>query len=374
MIPSRRKFQTKVRALVIGGIWLLPVPICYAQSHGMAPPNELDAVRNRLERQRLEENIQRQLDEEKKRPVPETSQRQGTASEGGAAFLITKIIVIGDPEASAARDKVLARYENTRMGAGEMLALVRDLTNYYGQMGYVTTTVTLNRQNIKSGLLQVQVNWGQVQGWRIDGAPARTWRQRLLLATLPKTTGRKLNIRDIDQSVEILNGGLGAATIDIVPAETLSYSYLNIAQRRSKPWGFSVGLDNSGTGDHDAGRYRVNAELMFKGAGSDFWGVSYGQRYFREGPDQEKNWSAYGTVPLGYWDFELRHTRSEYKRLIGGNFGRYLSSGRSEDNSLKVERVFGREQTGKYTFFARLAQRSNENFIDGYRLDVNSRK
>ncbi|MGO1003812.1 ShlB/FhaC/HecB family hemolysin secretion/activation protein [Lysobacter sp. CA196] len=364
----------RVGALMIGGACLLPVQIGYAQSLGTERPNELDVVRNRLERQRLEDSIQRQLDEEKRRSLPEATPRTEVARGSGAAFLITDIKVIGDPEPSAARDEVLARYRNTRMGADEMLALIRDLTNYYGQKGYVTTTVTLNRQNIKSGRLQVQVSWGYVQGWQIDGISARTWRQRLLLASLPRTSKRKLNIRDVDQAVEVLNGGLGAATVDIVPAETLSYSYLNIAQRGSKPWSFNVAIDSSGTGDHDAGRYRLNAELTFKGLGSDFWGVSYGQRYFRDGLDEEKNWSAFGTVPIGYWDFELRHTRSEYRRLIGGNFGRYLSSGRSGDSSLKVERVFGRDQTGKNTFFAKLGRRASENFIDDYRLDINSRK
>ena len=58
---------------MIGGACLLPVQTGYAQPLGTGRPNELDAVRNRLERQRVEESIQRQLDEEKRRSLPEAT-------------------------------------------------------------------------------------------------------------------------------------------------------------------------------------------------------------------------------------------------------------------------------------------------------------
>jgi hemolysin activation/secretion protein len=379
MTRRRRGPSTVTRTLAL-------TMLCVATSSVFAQVNDLDRLRQREERERLEAENARELDEQRAREAEPVAPppAQAPAMPGmapGVEFRIDRIVLRGDdalawtPRAKRKR-AILAKHEGTMMGSDEMLALVRDLMNDYAAEGFATTTVTLVPQNIKTGTLTLDVNWGFADGWRFDGAPADTVREHAMVAMLPDVAGRPLNMDAVDQAVEILNNGMQGARVEIVPAQEAGRSWLNITMQPKFPIGGSIGADNSGPeGPEGDGRYKSNLSLDVRGFGAEVWGIGGSKRHFYDGSvDKEDSANLSLAVPFGFWNLELRHNRSRYEKEIKSIFGSYFSDGNSRDDSLKLSRTLVRSKEGKTTMSLRIAHRDSNNYIAGTRIEVNSRR
>ncbi|MFP3740071.1 POTRA domain-containing protein, partial [Burkholderia sp. SIMBA_019] len=94
---------------------------------------------------------------------------------------------------------ILAAYEGKTMGAAEIMAVVRDLTNHYIERGYVTTVVTVHPGTLKSGTLTLEVKWGTIKDMTRNGKPVDGIRDTLrLFGAMPFAEGARLNLQDID--------------------------------------------------------------------------------------------------------------------------------------------------------------------------------
>lgn len=78
-------------------------------------------------------------------------------------------------------------------------------------------------------------------------------------------------------------------------------------------------------------------------------------------------------LPLGFFDVEFRYGDSKYERLQHSIFGSYATWGNSTDQSLKIGRTLSRSKEGKTDLFLRVLRKDNENFIEGTKLEVNSK-
>lgn len=61
------------------------------------------------------------------------------------------------------------------MGIGEINKLMRDVTNYYVDKGYVTARVAIPQQDMKSGNLQILVIEGTIEDIILN---ENTWRDK----------------------------------------------------------------------------------------------------------------------------------------------------------------------------------------------------
>jgi len=256
-----------------------------------------------------------------------------------------------------------------------MLELVRELMNDYAREGFVTTTVVLVPQNLKQGTLVLGVQWGKVKGWRFDGHEATGMSEHATLAMLPRVEGDLLNIRAVDQAVESLNNGRQQATVDIVPADETGYSWLDVRLHPRLPVSANIGLDNSGTSIKSGdGRLRTTVGATARGFGADVWSMGATRRHYYDGyeaSEDSRNLSV--SMPLGFWDMELRHGDSRYQRIFRSGYGGYDSSGESVDQNLKIGRTLSRSKRGKTDMTLRIQRKDNENFINDARLEVNSK-
>lgn len=339
----------------------------------------LDRLRQRDERERTEQEILRQLQEQQEREraaqeAPETP-APPVLDLGGHAFHIDRIVLDGERRPPRSRRAILARYAGRTLGADDMFALVRDLTNDYGAQGYATTTVALAPQNLKSGILVVKVQWGRVKGWRFDGASADTLSERANRAMLPRVDGKILDVAAVDQAIEVLNNGRQSATVNITPADETGWSWLDVSLKPNRRLGGNFGLDNSGTApDENEGRFRNTAGLSLRGFGAETWNLGGTRRHFYNGSgDLETSHNVSVAMPLGFSDLELRYGASEYEREIRTIFGSYASEGDSNDWNLKLGRTVARSKRGKTDASLRVTRKDNENFVQGTRTDVNSK-
>ncbi|WP_373558934.1 ShlB/FhaC/HecB family hemolysin secretion/activation protein [Burkholderia sp. HI2714] len=340
-------------------------------------PTVQDRERDLDEKARRQQSIEQQMQEWSAKPEVVAPSPVQAPDVGEARFPIEQIEVRDGARHFREIDRIVERYQGTTMGKTEIFALLRDLTNFYYERGYITTSVSLVEQNLSSGTLILKVNWGYVKGWRINGQEPETIRERMMLTSaMPGMEGAVLNIRNIDQAIENLNGLGKAAKINVVPAEEVGYSYLDVALERSKPIAVSASIDNSGFSDRaDQGLYKygVNFSIANILSMNDMLTLSAARRYYKDPAHYayDSLGVSYG-FRVGFWSADLRYTAQPTKSVLSGIYGDYQLRGNTQDANFRISRVVNRSQTGKDTVYVALDRKRVRNYINDTLIEINS--
>lgn len=344
----------------------------------------VDRAEDLDEKIRLQDQINSELEEQRRRSqavevidVPKTPL---PVIQQGSRFFIERIDIDAGAFADYALDPadVLARYEGRELGAEEIFSVIRDLSNLYAAQGYSTTSFSVIPASLKQGVLKLQVNWGLVEGWRINGRPPATLKERMMVSqAMPGIVGQPLNIRDIDQAIENLNNGAKLAKVEVMPSTTLGYSLLNINTASNPQPSTSLGMDNSGLNSPSNGRYRYTLSTAISDLllGNDTLSFNGSGRRFK---DDEHN-SEYSagvsySVPLGYSLISLRYNDSYNSSLLSGIYGDYQSKGDSQTYALNLSRVMWRDAQSKFTVYSELERKESANYLDGSYVQANSKR
>ncbi|MGC3030566.1 ShlB/FhaC/HecB family hemolysin secretion/activation protein, partial [Burkholderia sp. DN3021] len=342
-----------------------------------AQPTPQDREWDLDEKARRQQAIEQQMQEWSAKPQTAAPSPVQVPEVGEARFPIEQIEVRDGDRHFREVDRIVERYQGTTMGKTEIFALLRDLTNFYYERGYITTNVSLAEQNLSSGTLILKVNWGYVKGWRVNGQEPEGIRERMMLASaMPGMEGAVLNIRDIDQTIENLNSLGKAAKINVVPAEEVGYSYLDVALDRSKPFAVSASVDNSGFSDRaNQGLYKygVNLSIADMLSMNDVLTLSAARRYYKD-PARYAYDSlgvSYG-FRVGFWSADLRYTAQPTKSVLSGIYGDYQLRGNTQDANFRISRVINRSQAGKDTVYVVLDRKRVRNYVDDTLIEINS--
>lgn len=343
------------------------------------PTSPAERLENLQRQQELQENIQRELREQQRRaeqPVPALAEPLASP-ETGHTFLIEKInIDFGKNKPAVNVDDILKSFQGKQLGSLGLFNLIREVTNRYVEKGYSTTAVSLLPGSMKSGEISLQVHWGLVQGWLINGQPPSSWRERWLAETLlPGAIGEPLNIHDIDQAVESLSNGVKIARIDVIPSVERGYSLLNIILQPQDAVTLRAGVNNASPESTENGRYQftISASSGDVLLPNDSLTVGGGSRYFSEKySNDEYSGNISYTVPFGYSELGLRYSKTTYNREIIGAFGSYGSNGDSDTYALRFGHTLLRNKTDKLSAFTELEFKNSTNYIEDSLLEVNS--
>ncbi|MCU9952164.1 MULTISPECIES: ShlB/FhaC/HecB family hemolysin secretion/activation protein [Burkholderia] len=340
-------------------------------------PTVQERERDLEEKARRQQMIEQHMRERAAEPAVGLPSPVQAPELGGARFPITQIEVRGGARHSREIGRIIKRYQGTTMGKAEIFALLRDLMNFYYGRGYITTGVSLAEQNLSSGKLILVVHWGYVKGWRVNGKAPEGMRERLMLSSaMPGIVGAVLNIHDIDQAIENLNGLGKAAKINVVSAEEAGHSYLDVVLQRSKPFSVSALVDNSGLSDQASDglyKYGVNIAVADLLVGNDVLTLSAGRRHYKD-----PGHNAYDSLDVSYglrvgrWSADLRYIAQPTKSLLSGTYGDYQLSGNTQDANLRVSRVLERWQTGKNAVYVAIDRKRVRNYIDDTLIEINS--
>lgn len=376
---QRPKKGTCARASGYAGI-ALAISVLLTSWTGPASalePTEPDRERDLDEKARRQRAIEQQMREQAARPEVALPPPLQAPDVGEARFPIAQIEVRDGAHHFREVDRIVERYQGTTMGRAEIFALLRDLTNFYYGCGYITTSVSLAEQNLSSGKLIIVVHWGYVKGWRVNGATPEGMRERLMLTSaMPGIEGSVLNIHDIDQAIENLNGLGKTAKINVVPAEETGFSYLDVIVQRSRPIAVSASFDNSGLSDRaDLGLYKygVNFSVADLLGLNDVLALSAARRYYKDPAHHayDSLGVSYG-LRVGPWSAELRYTAQPTKSLLSGTYGNYQLRGNTQEANVRITRVLDRWQTGKDTAYVAIDRKRARNYIDDTLITINS--
>lgn len=334
---------------------------------------------DQLERQRQQDQIQKEIERERaisdqNRALNPAPDAEAQPVKGEAKFLISEIVLVGDDSPSAKVNAILAAYKGTTMGAAEIMALVRDLTNHYIERGFVTTVVTVQPGKLKSGSLTLEVKWGTIKDITINGKPPEGVRDSLrLFSAIPGAAGKRLQMADIDQAVDNLLKAGGNDTIKIVPSDELGSSVLDVTTTAPKMFTFGVGLNNSGREVEGWNQYSASFGINNLLGLNDTLSTYYAQQDFKDPDNLQRIGSVNYSLPIGYWTMDASWYGSRYEKMIDGYFGRYGSDGSSQRYNLRVSRMLHRDGRGKTSGYLKFGTRKNANGIEGTQIDVSSK-
>ncbi|WP_093475130.1 ShlB/FhaC/HecB family hemolysin secretion/activation protein [Halopseudomonas yangmingensis] len=356
-----------IRPVLIAGCLL-----CFStiQVHAQALPGDRDLIRERQER--VLEEQRRRLQELQQLPGESPALPLQESEAEARCFDIQRISLTGASLiAQEDQDRLLAPFVGRCLGSADLNNVLKTITGFYLDRGYVTSRAYLPQQDISDGDLEVLVIEGYLEG--LDSSELATDRE--LGMSFPGREGALLSLRELEQLVDQL-GRLPSRQVqlELLPGEQPGGSRVRLQGQRSKAWRASLARHNDGqqsTGEQQWGvgldwdsplgladqlRLRANKDAV-----SDHW---------RHSASQSLN---YG-IPFGWWNLGYSYSQSYYRTRASTAGLTYHSNGESKRHQLDAERVLHRDSLGKTAVKLGLGHLRTRNYLENVLLGSSSHR
>lgn len=346
---------------------------CLVQATTVAAPLVLPGSQEliRQRQQQLLEQQNQRLEELQQLPGQQAPAEPISAPAGPPrCFPVKRIHLQGASLISAAeQDTLLKPFIDQCLGVEQLNALLKAITDYYLNHGYVTTRAYLPQQDLADGELEIRVVEGLLQ--EIDGGDVACPRE--LAMSFPGQTGEALNLRDLEQLLDQLNRLPSLQVqVQIAPGNELGSSRAQLSGQRQKPWRVSANRNNDGlpsTGEQQWGvgldwdsPLGLADQLSLRGGGdtvSDHWTDS-------------NNQSLFYSLPYGWWTFSYSYSENTYRSQNEAAGFDFKQNGDSQTQQLRAERVLHRDDVSKTAASISAGQLRTRNYLEDTLVDVSS--
>ena len=303
-------------------------------------------------------------------------------------FIINEILLIGEGS-DKFKQYLKKASKNVNFKKGSCLGKNSINTIYdafYSEIlksGFITTTINLPSQNLKSKTLKFEIIPGKMDTININDKNSTKNRASIFTSFGINKKGDILNLRDIEQALEVLqNASNGNVSFKLIPSNKENYSDIKITKEEKLPLNLSLSFDNLGsraTGKYQGG---VNLNALNLMGFNEIWYSSYSKNIFKADKQSVENDTKRGktdniyygiTIPYKRFSLDFNEYRYNYDQAIPGAFGVYKYSGKSKRRNLTLNYLYHRDQISKNNIFFRLWEKENKNYIEDYELD-NQRK
>ncbi|RUS67728.1 Hemolysin transporter protein ShlB [Saezia sanguinis] len=242
------------------------------------------------------------------------------------------------------------------------------------QRGYVTTRVVAPEQDLASGTLSLVVIPGYVHQIRwADEMSGKTasWR-----TALPMREGDLLNLRDLEQGLEMLKRVPTAeADIQIEPGDDPGQSDLVITRSQRFPFRLNVSIDDGGS--KSTGRYQGGLTFSYDNwlNLNDLFYISLNHDIGDANGGGSRGHTIHYSVPFrGNWLFSVNGSYYHYDQLIQGINQQYKYSGNSRNFDMSVSRRLFRTSTIRTNVYFKGWTRNSHNYIEDTEIEVQRRR
>lgn len=363
--PKGRRCATlKVAPGLSWAVWLffsLPV-IALAQT-----PGDRELIRERQER--LLQEQQRRLDELQQLPG-DAPKLQAAPVEDERCFAIEQIRLEGATLlAEDDQQAVLQRFAGECLGVGQLNELLKAITQFYIDRGYVTSRAYLPQQDLSSGELRVIVVEGRLEG--LDSSELATDRE--LAMGFPGQPGDVLDLRELEQLVDQLNRlPSRQAQLELVPGEEVGGSRVRLQGQRDKPWRAGLNRHNDGQTSTGEQQWGLSFDWDSPLGLADQLSLRANRDAVSDSYRHSHSQSLIYQVPYGWWNFSYSYSQSYYRTQSEGNGFLFDQDGDSKTHALRGERVLHRDSVSKTAFNLGVSHLRTNNFILGNRIDTSS--
>jgi hemolysin activation/secretion protein len=350
-------------------LFIAPTVSAQVPPVGAPLPGERDLIRDRQER--LLEEQRRRLEELQQLPGRDATEAQ-PVPEDDRCFDIRMITLKGATLISAQQQAALVQpFQDKCLGANQLNALLKAITQFYIDRGYVTSRAYLPQQDMADGELEVLVVEGRLEG--LDQSAVASDRE--LAMAFPGQTGDVVDLRKLEHLVDQLNRlPSRPAQLELLPGEQVGGSRVSLKGDPLKPWRVSLSRHNEGesaTGEQQWGAgldwdspLGLADQLRLYGGGD---AVS---DEFRHSANQ----GLFYSVPYGWWTFSYGYNQSYYRTQGEASGFLFEMDGESKSHQLNAERVLHRDAVSKTAISFGIAHLRTRNYIENSLLDVSSQR
>jgi hemolysin activation/secretion protein len=261
------------------------------------------------------------------------------------------------------------------LGSTEVGDLMAQLTKYYIDRGYITTRVYLPPQDLGNGTLQLTVVEGTIEAYTVDQV-GRDPASLSVGGAFPGAPGDILNLRDLEQGLEQLNGlQSNHATMDIKPGTGPGQSIVALSNQTTSPAHLTVSYDNLGI--PSTGRDNLSATASFDSLLGLNELIAFTRSQTILGSDAHKSdiTAMQVSVPWGYNTFTLDASESHYTNVITLPSGLATpTTGRTTIYGLMLSRLLFRDQHSNLSLSGRVSTNDTDNYLGNQFLAVSSRR
>lgn len=294
-------------------------------------------------------------------------------SEGGRCWPIDEVVVAGGERLRPDTLQALqADHAGRCLTAADIQRVLGRVTQDVFERGEVTTRAYLPEQDLASRRLLIELVTGRIAGYRLEGDGA----QRIWLPGAFPQVGSVLNLRDLEQGVEVVNRlGSQRASTDIEPGEAPGESVVVVRSAGRLPWSAQLSFDNHGS--EGTGKEAVSLNLVADAplGFNERWVLSRRQSW----PDGQGDHASNSTgldlwLPWGRQSFGVNVGESTYVNVLKLASGTAVrTDGRTSTVGLSTERVVYRDQSSRVNWLARLNRQDSVNRLAGEVLSSSSR-
>lgn len=262
--------------------------------------------------------------------------------------------------------QVVKPYEGRNLTSNQIFEISQQLTEALYRRGYVTSAVGLKSVDTTDGHLQFVIYWGKIDQLLVNKHLPRSFKDKAMLAVLPKFKDDVFNIHQIDHLIETLSTSNKSATIDVLPSEQNGKSHLNFNVNRHSLPSFVLGFNMSGVENNANGRNQATLALRMGDllGTNDEWNLSFGHRFYRHHKqNNQMNYSIGYTQPFSFYTLETKLAQSDYERRVNGLNGSYVSSGNSQTITTKLSRLLFRDKINIFTAYSELEFKKRVNYL-----------
>ncbi|WP_306299173.1 ShlB/FhaC/HecB family hemolysin secretion/activation protein [Pseudomonas sp. ABC1] len=333
-------------------------------------PGDLDWIRERQER--LLEQQQQRLKELQQLPGGRSDSPPPATPADDSCYPIQRIHLQGANLLDAAQQRALvAPFEGRCLGIAQLNELLKIVTQYYLDHGYVTSRAYLAEQDLSSGELTLQVVEGRLEG--LDSSALAS--QRELAMAFPGHADGYLNLRELEQLVDQL-GRLPSrpAQLDLVPGTQVGGSRVRLSGEPMKPWRVSLSRHNEGQRSTGEQQLALGLEWDSPLGLADQFGLRGSGDAVTDTWRHSASQSATYSIPYGWWRLDYSYNQSYYRTRVESSGQLFESDGESKQHQLRVERVLHRDSLGKSAMNLGLAHLRTRNYIENSLLQGSSNR
>ncbi len=254
----------KILALTI-----LLLPVFHLESFAQNAQNQQDWItrqqQNTLEDEKRNaefDSIKKEHERKKKEDEEEAKKSQPLVT--GRIIkcvVITEINLLDANSLSNFRKKrIVAPFIGKCMQAETLANIIKEVNDYYQSKNYITTQVKAPKQNLQSGIFELQIIEGKVE--KISFGKDRLIEKMQKFTAFGNAQGDVLKIDDINQGIYQINRlQSNQAVMKIEPGSKIGHSIIQIDNNKKFPAKFTIGKDN--LGNKFTGVQRTNFSANF---------------------------------------------------------------------------------------------------------------
>jgi len=294
------------------------------------------------------------------------------AGESKQCFVINTIILEGSYSLSDEERQALTQpFIGKCLGLVEIRELMRVITNFYIDKGYVTTRAYIPQQDMSTGILKFLIIEGITSDLELEQKEVRT----NLATAFPGLKGKVLNIRDIEQGLDQINRlQSNNAVMELIPGDQPGRTNILIKNQPASTVSSTFDIDNYGSEATGDTRGTVTVGMDNPLGLNDYWFVNLSRNTDANNNHLSQSSLLNFDIPYGYLNFTGTYSESAYRTLIKTPIQTLHSNGGTSTPSLGLQYVLNRSQKDKVTLTTKLTHTDTKNYIEGSLLTSSSRK